>query len=105
MGSGDTLDCLPHRVRSHREAEPHASAHHRAPLPPPHRHALIEKQNRITHNDRHPLMTGWTFCDFLKRYNRPEHENMLYTVTPLSEAGSTLRRFLWLPEPLRCSHY
>jgi hypothetical protein len=75
------------------------------PRPPPHRHALIEKQNRITHNDRHPLMTGWTFCDFLKRYNRPEHENMLYTVTPLSEAGSTLRRFLWLPEPLRCSHY
>ena len=50
-------------------------------------------------------MAGWTFCDFLKRYNRPEHENMLYTVTPLSEAGSTLRRFLWLPEPLRCSHY
>jgi hypothetical protein len=64
--------------------------------------ALIEKNNRIVQNDRHPLMLTWTFCDFLRSYAEPEYENMLYTVTPLFEPGVTLLRYLRVPEMLRC---
>jgi len=65
--------------------------------------ALIEKNNRITQNDRHPLMYDWTFCDFMSKYRTAEYQNMLYVVTPLSERGVTLRNWLLLPEALRCS--
>jgi len=64
--------------------------------------ALIERNNRITQNDRHPLMYDWTFCDFIANYKRPEYHNMLYVVTSLAEPGVTLRDHLLLPEPLRC---
>ena len=33
---------------------------------------LVERQNRITHNDRLPLMKGWDWCDFLHNYTKPE---------------------------------
>ena len=34
--------------------------------------ALIEKNNRVVQNDRHPLMYDWTFCDFVLNYSKPE---------------------------------
>ena len=34
---------------------------------------LVEKQNRITQNDRHPLMPDWDFCRFLREYRKPEY--------------------------------
>ena len=64
--------------------------------------ALIEKNNRVVQNDRHPLMYDWDFCDFVQNYTKPEFKNMLYTVTPLSEPGVDLLRDLRIPEALRC---
>lgn len=64
--------------------------------------ALIEKNNRVVQNDRHPLMYEWNFCDFVRNYTKPEFKNMLYTVTPLSEPGVDLLRDLRIPEALRC---
>ena len=65
--------------------------------------ALIEKNNRVVQNDRHPLMYDWTFCDFAFNYSRSEFKNMLYVVSPISERGVALPRHLWVPEILRCS--
>ena len=62
---------------------------------------LVEKQNRITQNDRHPLMAGWTFCQFLQSYRTPEYMNMLYLVNALPREGR-LRARLGLPSVLRC---
>jgi len=64
--------------------------------------SLIEKNNRVVQNDRHPLMYDWTFCDFIRNYKKPEYRNMLYVVSPLSERGVSLRSHLSLPELLRC---
>ena len=64
--------------------------------------ALIEKNNRVVQNDRHPLMYDWTFCDFLANYRSPEYRNMLYVVTPLSELGVSLLDHLRVPDALRC---
>lgn len=36
---------------------------------------LVEKQNRITANNRHPVMDGWTFCQFLTEYRKAEYKN------------------------------
>lgn len=68
---------------------------------------LVERNNRVVRNDRHPLMYDeannlWSFCDFLDRYGAPEYRNMLYVVTPLTDAGVPLLRYLKLPDALRC---
>ena len=63
---------------------------------------LVEKQNRITQNDRHPLMPNWSFCKFLDEYGKPEYHNMLYLVTAITEPGLRLRRRLKLPDPFAC---
>ena len=65
--------------------------------------ALIEKNNRVVQNDRHPLMYDWTFCDFIRSYKAPEYKNMLYVVTPLSDTGVSLPKHLYIPQVLRCS--
>ena len=39
---------------------------------------LVETQNRITQNDRHPLMPPeFDFCRFLESYRDPYYKNML----------------------------
>lgn len=63
-------------------------------------HVLVEKQNRITQNDRHPLVP-LTFCQFLESYRKPEFHNMLYAVNALPKEGY-LRSRLGLPSALQC---
>ena len=65
--------------------------------------ALIEKNNRVVQNDRHPLMYDWNFCTFIYNYTRPDYKNMLYVVTPLNERGVALPRHIRVPEVLRCA--
>ena len=65
--------------------------------------ALIERNNRVVQNDRHPLMYDWTFCTFIHNYTRPDYKNMLYVVTPLTERGVALPRHLRVPDVLRCA--
>ena len=65
-------------------------------------HVLVEKQNRITQNDRHPLMEGWTFCQFLESFDKPEYKNMLYLVNSIAVPGGKLRKRLQLPGSLAC---
>ena len=64
---------------------------------------LVEKQNRITQNDRHPLMPDWDFCRFLREYRKPEYKNMLYLVTSIAQRGLRLAERLAVPEVLRCA--
>ncbi len=66
-------------------------------------HAIVEKNNRVIRNDRHPLMDGWTFCDYIYRYQLPEYNNLLYVITPLSQEGNLLRPELTLPHALGCT--
>jgi len=64
---------------------------------------LVEKQNRITQNDRHPLMPGdWDFCKFLTEYQKPEYDNMLYLVTGIADKGLRLPSLIGLPSVLAC---
>ena len=65
-------------------------------------HVLVEKQNRITQNDRNPLMHGWEFCQFLDEYAKPEYKNMLYCVNAISDEGNQLQRLMSLPDVLAC---
>jgi len=63
---------------------------------------LVEKQNRITQNDRHPLMPDWTFCKFLEEYSKPEYKNMLYCVTAITQRGLRLPKKIALPDVWAC---
>jgi hypothetical protein len=64
---------------------------------------LVEKQNRITQNDRNPLMgPDWDFCKFLTEYRKPEYKNMLYLVTGIAEKGLRLAERLRVPDVLAC---
>ena len=63
---------------------------------------LVEKQNRITQNDRNPLMPDWDFCKFLTEYRKPEYKNMLYLVTGIGEKGLRLAEKLAVPGVLAC---
>ena len=64
---------------------------------------LVERNNRIVQNDRHPLMPNWSFCKFLQEYATPEYTNMLYMVNAISKRGlGRLTRRLALPSVLAC---
>ncbi len=65
-------------------------------------HVLVEKQNRITQNDRHPLMPNWNFCQFLDEYVKPQYTNMLYCVNAITARGLRLREHISLPEVFAC---
>ena len=66
--------------------------------------ALIEKNNRVVQNDRHPLMYDWTFCDFLRRYLRPEYTNSERATPRWSRGQAHLALASVLPAPPRCRH-
>ena len=64
---------------------------------------LVEKQNRITSNDRHPLMPpGFDFCQFLAAYRDPGYKNQLYLVNSVTEQGVPLLPLLGVPDILNC---
>ena len=65
-------------------------------------YVLVEKQNRITQNDRHPLMPDWDFCKFLSSYQTAEYQNMLYLVSSIAVPGLALAGKLGLPSVLHC---
>ena len=56
--------------------------------------ATIEKHKVIVSNTRFPLVDGWTFCDFIQNYTKPEHSDGLYCISPRTLVcgwGSTWR--------------
>ena len=62
---------------------------------------IVEKNNRVSHNDRHPLEPGWNFCDFLAAYRAPDAPN--YCINSITEDSLVpLTKHLKLPEVLAC---
>ena len=64
---------------------------------------LIEVNKIIVSNTRWPIMFDWTFCDFIRNYTKPEFDDLLYVVSPLTEPGVRLGKHLSIPSVLRCS--
>ena len=65
--------------------------------------ATIEKHKVIVSNTRFPLVDGWTFCDFIQNYTKPEHSDGLYCISPLTDPGVRLGKHVEIPEVLRCA--
>jgi len=63
---------------------------------------IVEKQNRVTQNDRYPMISDWDFCKFLDEYRKPEYDNMLYLLLSLAKRGLRLSSRLGLPSVLAC---
>ena len=61
----------------------------------------VEKNNRITNNDRTPVLSGWDFCTFLAEYRRPDAPT--YCITSITEEKRLgLITELAVPEVLLC---
>jgi hypothetical protein len=68
--------------------------------------SIIEVNKVIVSNTRYPLLSSdarWNFCEFVKNYTKPEHRDSMYVVSPLSDPGVQLGKFVELPSVLRCS--
>lgn len=70
----------------------------------------VEKYKHIADNDRGPRARGFTLCELLDRYNKPEWEGMLYFIDYLNNPPSlqSLMSHVRMPsvldcEPLYCS--
>lgn len=62
---------------------------------------VVEQNNRISHNDRWPLIDGWNFCQYLREYRKPDAP--VYCITSITdEARLRLPRTIGLPEVLAC---
>ena len=67
---------------------------------------IVEKNKRITHNDRLPFMDDInTFCDFITNYRKQEYEKMLYMITSMKNPHLELLNWIKVPEALRCSDF
>lgn len=51
---------------------------------------VVESNNRISHNDREPILSGWNFCQYLGEYRKPDAP--VYCITSISEAFATARK-------------
>jgi len=62
---------------------------------------IVEQNNRISHNDRHPLVSGWSFCHYLNEYRKPDAPT--YCINSLTDDRDLpLARALGLPEMMAC---
>ena len=65
-------------------------------------YVTVEKNNRISHNDRLPLMDGWDFCKFLHAYRQPDAPTYcIHSITGDKLVGLTTE--LGLPGILACN--
>jgi len=65
----------------------------------------IERNNRVSHNDRWPLVSGWNFCQYLEAYRKPENKNMLYCISSISDDGLSFVEHLKMPKMLDCAEF
>jgi hypothetical protein len=65
-------------------------------------YVIVEKNNRVSHNDRLPLQDGWDFCKFLREYRKPDAPT--YVIQSITEDRTNvgLLRTLGLPEVFAC---
>lgn len=62
----------------------------------------VEKNNRITHNDRWPLVDNYDFCRFLREYRQPDAP--VYCINSITEDPNHLPGLVEVPEILACPH-
>lgn len=65
-------------------------------------HVTVEKNNRITHNDRWPLVAGYDFCRYVREYREPDAP--VYCINSITEDPNHLPGMVDLPEILACPH-
>ena len=64
-------------------------------------YVTVEQNNRISHNDRWPLVDGWDFCKFLREYRKPDAP--VYCIHGITdEKRNVLPREVGLPRVLSC---
>ena len=64
--------------------------------------SIIEVNKIIVSNTRYPLKTDWNFCDYVRNYLKPEHQDGMYVISALTDPGVQLGRHVQLPSVLAC---
>lgn len=63
-------------------------------------YVTVEVNNRISHNDRWPLLPDWDFCRFVREYQQPEAPT--YCINSITEDYRGLTKDLGLPRIMAC---